>query len=67
MKIKTRHGHYSDLFEEEARRIKTLYKDSLNMEITWTEATAIAAQRSLENFWNEKRLKDILARLRGIV
>lgn len=65
-KIKTLHGHYSDIFEEEAKRIKKLYKDQLNIEITWTEATAIAARRSCDTFWNEKKLKELLSQLRGL-
>lgn len=67
MKIKTRHGHYSDVFEDEAKRIKQLYKDSLNIDVTWTEATTIAAKRSLESFWTEKKLKETIAQIRGIL
>jgi len=66
MKNKSKHGHYSNIFEEEAKRIKQLYKDILNIEITWTEATAIAAERSLTTFWTDKKLKDVLAKLRGL-
>ena len=65
--IKTRHGHFSDIFEDEARRIQKLYKDSLNIDVNWNEATAIAAQRSLENFWNEKKLRETIARIRGVL
>lgn len=63
---KTRHGHYSEDFEREARRIKELYKQELGIEITWTEATTIAAMRSLNAFWSDKKLKQELARLRGL-
>jgi hypothetical protein len=65
-KIKTIHGHYSDLFEEEANRIKKLYKDQLNVDITWTEATAIAARRSCTAFWDQRKLKELLSQLRGL-
>ncbi len=66
MKIKSRHGHYSNTFEEEARRIIRLYKEQLDINITYVEATAIAAERSLNNFWTDKKLKEVLSRLRGI-
>ena len=67
MKPKTVHGSYSDILEEEAKRIKQLYRDSLSIDINWNEATAIAAQRSLENFWDEKKLKQTIAKLRGVL
>lgn len=66
MANKIRHGHYSDIFETEAKRIKQLYKETLDIDITWMEATAIAAERSLTTFWTDKKLKDILAKLRGL-
>lgn len=66
MGFKIRHGHYSEIFEEEVLRIKKLYKDLLGLEINWTEATAIAGKRSNETFWTEKKLKEMLAQLRGI-
>ena len=66
MKIRTRHGHFSDVFEEEASRIKKLYFNSLNIDISWTEATAIAAERSLENFWTEDKLINAIRKLRGL-
>lgn len=66
MKPKTRHGHYSDIFEKEAVRIKQLYKEVLNIDVTWTEATTIAAMRSFNAFWTDKKLKDELAKLRGL-
>lgn len=62
----TRHGHYSALFEEEVNKIKKAYKDLLNVDITWTEATSIAAMRSSHTFWTDKKLKEALARLRGV-
>ena len=66
MANKIRHGHYSDIFEAEAKRIKQLYKETLDIDITWMEATTIAAERSLTTFWSDKKLKDILAKLRGL-
>lgn len=66
MKNKTIHGHYSDVFDAEAKRIKKLYEDTLDINITWMEATAIAAERSLSTFWTDKKLKEILAKLRGL-
>lgn len=66
VKVKSRHGHYSNIFEEEAKRIKQMYMEILNIDITWTEATSIAAMRSSTTFWNDKKLKEILASLRGI-
>lgn len=64
--MKSRHGHYADSFESEAKRIKQLYKENLNIDITHVEATAIAAERSMSNIWTEKKLKEVLARLRGL-
>lgn len=66
MRIKSRHGHFSDSFEREAQRIQKLYKESLSIDITYVEATAIAAERSLTNFLTDKKLREILARLRGL-
>lgn len=64
--VKSVHGHYSDMFEEEAKRIKKLYKEVLNIDITWVEATAIAGERSANAIWNNNKLKEVLAELRGI-
>ena len=66
MKIRSVHGHYSDLFEEEAKRIKKFCKDMYDIDITFTEATAIAAKRSKDIFWSDKKLKEELSRLRGL-
>jgi hypothetical protein len=66
MKSNTRHGHYSEAFEREANRIKEMYKDMLNITITWMEATTIAAMRSTTTFWNEKKLKEEISKLRGL-
>lgn len=67
-KIKSVHGHYSDVFEEEAKRIQKLYKDVLEInDVSFTEATAIAAQRSVNNFMTDKQLREVLARLRGVL
>ena len=66
MKTKSVHGHYSDTLEKETKRIIEMYRNMLNIQITWTEATAIAAMRSQTTFWNEKKLKEILAGLRGL-
>ena len=62
----SKHGHYSDAFEEEAKRIRQLYKDKLNLDITWVEATAIAARRSSLAILNYSELRKILSQLRGI-
>lgn len=66
MKSKTVHGHYSNILEEEARRIQKLYRETLGIEITWTEATSIAALRSSTAFLNDRKLRDLLAQLRGL-
>jgi len=64
--MKSRHGHYSDIFEEEAKRIKQMYKDMLNIDISWVEATAIAARRSSLVVWDIRKLKTLLSELRGL-
>ena len=66
MKMKSIHGHYADKFEEEAKRIKVLCKEKLGIDITWTEATAVAAIRSQNTFMTDKQLKDLLSKLRGL-
>ena len=65
--VKSVHGHYSDMFEDEAKRIKKLYKEILNIDITWVEATSIAGQRSANAVWTNDKLKDVLSELRGIL
>lgn len=62
----SKHGHYSDTFEEEAKRIQQMYKDKLNIDITWVEATAIAARRSSLAILNYSELRKLLLQLRGI-
>jgi len=66
VKSKTVHGHYSNILEEEARRIQKLYREALGIDITWTESTSIAALRSSTAFLSDKKLKDLLAQLRGL-
>ena len=66
MKTKTIHGHYSDALQKEAERIKVLCKEKLKIEITWTEATAIAAMRSQSTFMSDGELKNIISKLRGL-
>ena len=64
--VRSVHGHYSDMFESEAKRIKKLYKEILNIDITWVEATSIAGERSANAVWTNTKLKEVLAELRGI-
>lgn len=66
MKIKSIHGHYSNYFGDEAKRIQKMYNEQLGIEITYVEATAIAAERSLTNFMSDRKLKEILSKLRGL-
>lgn len=66
VKAKTIHGHYSNLLEEEVRRLQKLYKEKLNIDITWMEATSIAGLRSSANLFDHKKLKQLLAELRGL-
>lgn len=66
MTRKTVHGHYSDLFEEESARLKRLYKEKLNIDISWIEATSLAAERSADAIWDVKKLKSEVAKLRGL-
>lgn len=66
VKAKTIHGHYSNLLEDEVKRIQKLYQEKLNIEITWMEATSIAGLRSSANLFDYKKLKEILAQLRGL-
>ena len=65
--VKCVHGHYSGMFEEEARRIKQLYKELLNIDINWVEATAIAGKRSANAIWSDHKLREVLAELRGVL
>jgi hypothetical protein len=65
-KIKTIHGHYSNILEEEAKRLQKLYKEKLNVDITWMEATSIAGLRSSANLFDFNKLKQLLAQLRGL-
>lgn len=63
---RTVHGHYGARLEQEAARIQKEYQDRLGISISWREATDIAAMRSLDTIWPEKKLKEVLARLRGL-
>lgn len=62
---KTIHGHYGQRLDQEAKRIKKEYSE-IGIEITWREATDIAAMRSLDVFWDEKKARNILSKLRGL-
>lgn len=66
-KIKSIHGHYSNIFEDETKKIIENFKKQLGIDITWTEATAIAAMRSANSIWTEKQLKEVLSKIRGII
>lgn len=65
--MKIKHGHYSDIFEEEARRIQKLCKERLNVDLTWVEATTIAAERSSNSLFDLKEIKNMIMKLRGII
>jgi hypothetical protein len=64
--VRSIHGHYGTELEREARRIIKYFKDELNIDISWREATDLAALRSGSAFWNNKTLKGQLSKLRGI-
>lgn len=65
-KIKSIHGHYSNILEEEAKRIQKMYKEKMGIDITFTEATSIAAMRSSANMFDHNKLKALIAQLRGL-
>lgn len=65
-KIKTIHGHYSNILDEEIKRIQKLYKEKLDIDISIIEATSIAARRSSASLFDYKKLKQLLAELRGL-
>jgi hypothetical protein len=65
-KIKSIHGHYSNILEEEAKRIQKMYKEKLGIDITFTEATSVAAMRSSANLFDQNKLKALIAQLRGL-
>ncbi len=65
-KIKSVHGHYSSILEEEANRIIKLYREKLNIDINWKEATSIAALRSSASLFDVNKLKALLMQLRGL-
>ena len=65
-KIKSIHGHYSNTLKEEAERIKKFCKDMYDIDLSFTEATSLAAERSQSAFWSDKKLKEAIARLRGL-
>ena len=50
-----------------AKRIKQLYKELLNIDINWVEATAIAGKRSANAIWSDHKLREVLAELRGVL
>lgn len=63
---KTIHGHYGSKLDEEARRIQKKYEE-MGIKISWREATDIAGYRSLDAYWDEKKARQILAKLRGVL
>lgn len=65
-KIKSIHGHYSNILEEEAKRIQKMYKEKMGIDITFTEATSVAAMRSSANLFDQTKLKAVIAQLRGL-
>ena len=52
--------------EEEIKRIMKEYTEQFGVQITKLEASAIAAMRSQEMFWNHKKAKEAISKLRGI-
>jgi len=66
-KSENRHGYFSNVFQDEAKRIIKLYEEQLQIDITWKEATTIAARRSLNTFWTDKQLKDCHCKFEGIM
>lgn len=66
-KIKSVHGHYDVSLELEAERIKKTAKELCNIDLNWVEATAIAAKRSADAFWSDRKLKQVIAELRGVL
>lgn len=62
---KTIHGHYGPELDAEVRRIKAYY-DKLGVNISWREATDIAGMRSLDALWNDRKAREVLAKLRGV-
>jgi hypothetical protein len=65
-KPKTLHGHFSNILDEEALRIKKLYKEKLGIDISFIEATSIVAMRSAVNLFDNNKLKALIAQLRGL-
>jgi hypothetical protein len=65
-KIKSVHGHYSNILEEEVKRIIKMYKEKLNIDISWKEGTTIAAMRSSANLFDINKLKNLIMELRGL-
>ena len=66
MSSNTVHGHFDRRLLEESERLRKLFKEKLDIDINKREATAIISKRSEEITWPEKKLKQELARLRGI-
>lgn len=52
--------------EEEIKRIIQYYESIGINNVTKLEASAVQAMRSQDVFWNQKKAKDAVARLRGI-
>ena len=53
--------------EEEIKRIIQYYQEIGITNVNKLEASAIQAMRSQDVFWNQKKAKDAIARLRGVV
>lgn len=66
MKFKSIHGHYADKLKEEGERIQKMCKETIDVDVSFKEATAIAALRSQNTFMSDKQLKEIIAKLRGL-
>lgn len=64
---RTIHGHYGTWLEKEADRIRKEYSEKLGIKISWREATDLAALRSFDIVWSEKKLRDELRKLRGVL
>jgi len=52
---------------EEISRIMEYYRANFNINVTILEASAILAERSKDTFWNEKKAREIIAKLRGLL
>jgi len=63
---KTLHGHFGEKLKEEAERLIKFYKDKLSIDISWREATDIAALRSNAFLFHQDDLKKLLGKVRGL-